>query len=379
MNKKIQKLYRSIITGNVEQNFYEKNKELINETNYRTALSYSFFAFGFCLICFLGSCLTDELKNQVEIYMVFTLVFGTELEAALLLIRKKLFLVRAYYYLVCISIYIFTIYVGVFQLPHSPSVAFFIASIVLPIPLIEKPIYSIFMTLGANIVFIACVFWRENGFAQIVKLDLIHAVAVTFLSCAFVVFTKNMLLENIQAKQLFARKAQIDKLTGVYNKETAEQLAADYILSMKLRGEYSNFALFIIDMDNFKEINDKKGHLTGDTVLEQVGKRLRTTFRSEDIVGRIGGDEFIVIMKEVGNRKLAEERAQMLIARVSEDLRELIGVNSSVSVGIVMESCQNTSYQDAFKKADMALYQAKEKGKKQFVIIDALAPEKFSH
>lgn len=69
----------------------------------------------------------------------------------------------------------------------------------------------------------------------------------------------------------------------------------------------------------------------------------------------------------------------MLTARVSEDLHELIGVNSSVSVGIVMENCQNISYQDAFKKADMALYQAKEKGKKQFVIIDALAPEKFSH
>ena len=101
--------------------------------------------------------------------------------------------------------------------------------------------------------------------------------------------------ENHTRNKELLKYAQTDALTGLYNKETTEQLT-DELLS---EDENKSHAFLILDVDCFKQINDIYGHAVGDIVLQKFGKLLKGTFREGDILGRIGGDEFGVIMKNI--------------------------------------------------------------------------------
>ena len=99
-----------------------------------------------------------------------------------------------------------------------------------------------------------------------------------------------------------------DALTGLYNKETTEQLT-DELLS---EDENKSHAFLILDVDCFKQINDIYGHAVGDIVLQKFGKLLKGTFREGDILGRIGGDEFGVIMKNIQTKDIAMKKAERI-------------------------------------------------------------------
>ncbi|MEG1894556.1 MAG: GGDEF domain-containing protein, partial [Clostridia bacterium] len=128
-------------------------------------------------------------------------------------------------------------------------------------------------------------------------------------------------------------------------------------------------ALMILDIDNFKGINDSLGHAFGDLVLIDIAAKLKTAFRDDDIVGRIGGDEFAVLMKNVSNISNVLKKGTEL----SEVFRQnYAGENGtykiSCSIGIIMLGKSGDTFETAYQKADAALYQAKKNGKDQFVL-----------
>ncbi len=167
--------------------------------------------------------------------------------------------------------------------------------------------------------------------------------------------------ENI----LLEEKSKIDLLTGCYNKISGE-LAIDEVLSDK-RG--SKYALFIIDIDNFKSINDNLGHFWGDKVLKDISRELKGIFRNDDIVVRIGGDEFVVFLKDENNIDLLSRKAKQILAAFSKTYSdEYKKFNISGSVGIAPSPSAGVTYTDLYKAADKALYQAKIQGKNQFVL-----------
>lgn len=146
-----------------------------------------------------------------------------------------------------------------------------------------------------------------------------------------------------------------DGLTGVYNK-TAFELRVEE----KLKGGRVGW-LCMIDIDNFKVINDSFGHPAGDRMLEQVGRMLCHIFPEPDLVGRVGGDEFVVFTstEDVG------ERAKSLLDMVESIVPEEEG-RISASIGIVSSSGKKKeNYQELFFRADRAMYRAKESGKNQ--------------
>lgn len=158
-------------------------------------------------------------------------------------------------------------------------------------------------------------------------------------------------------------KAQRDGMTRLYNKETAEKLIRLEIQNNNLEKQ----ALFIIDVDDFKNINDTFGHLNGDKALEYAAKNLRDTFGEEAIIGRAGGDEFIVFLKESYNGSEIIERAQILNKKFNEVcFGEENQYKMSCSIGIATNT--QDSFEELFSKADKALYKAKEKGKNTYYI-----------
>jgi len=126
-------------------------------------------------------------------------------------------------------------------------------------------------------------------------------------------------------------------------------------------------ALAIIDLDNFKEVNDRYGHLFGDAILTQVSAEISRMFRGTDVVGRIGGDEFLVFMPEIPNRDLVGERFQRLIDAIRSIMEgQTVEVPLSCSVGISFAPEHGTAYEELFQRADRALYQAKDLGKSRY-------------
>lgn len=162
---------------------------------------------------------------------------------------------------------------------------------------------------------------------------------------------------NLQAK------AQNDPLTSLYNKVTTERLITACLKS----SIGCRHALFIMDVDNFKAINDNLGHMCGDTVLHDIAPKIKKLFRGSDVVGRIGGDEFMILMKDFSSDKVVKEKAEAFCALLKQTLTgEKNDYAISGSIGIAIYPTDGSTYEELYKKADVALYHAKRFGKSNY-------------
>ena len=163
-------------------------------------------------------------------------------------------------------------------------------------------------------------------------------------------------------------KAQHDALTGVYNHGTSEDL-----IRAKLQGlsgdEAAVFSIF--DVDDFKRVNDTYGHAMGDELLKAVAEAAKGTCREEDIVGRMGGDEFVALF--VGETAPSKTQLQARLERCKEQVRDrsaALGIDPPVtlSIGVVTATAEDNSYNDIFNRADRLLYKVKKTGKDALLI-----------
>ncbi|MCI5667576.1 MAG: sensor domain-containing diguanylate cyclase [Oscillospiraceae bacterium] len=222
-----------------------------------------------------------------------------------------------------------------------------------------------------------------NGWSHVLQVDaffvnsqrnriascvLILLLVVLVSVCAVIAF-----LFRLQARADRLRtKAERDLLTDLLNKKTFES-AVENIMSHHSPGEIG--ALFIIDLDNFKAVNDTLGHMVGDQVLSGVAEEMRATFRQHDHLGRIGGDEFAVYLtfsdtSDANERHdLIQSMADRLCARIatlSEKLEQDITV--SCSIGIALDPEHGTTYDELYQSADEALYLSKNSGKNKYSV-----------
>lgn len=151
-----------------------------------------------------------------------------------------------------------------------------------------------------------------------------------------------------------------DPMTGLYSKTHAAYLAGREIS----RPAAGHNALLVIDMDNFKQVNDKLGHLIGDAVILDIALNLKQIFRKTDILGHIGGDEFMVLMRDVPHFDLVREKCCQLRDLLRKNYthnEETVSV--SASIGIALSPEHGADYQTLFANADAALYYGKKHGK----------------
>ena len=159
-------------------------------------------------------------------------------------------------------------------------------------------------------------------------------------------------------------QAERDSLTKLLNKQVATEKIKQYLNSFS---QDANCVLMIIDVDHFKYVNDQYGHMVGDSVLTQCAREIKSLFRPLDIVARIGGDEFLVLMKDTSDRELVERRCSQLIAAFRSILQPYRQADTlSCSIGAAFAPEHGTNYYDLFVAADRALYHAKDLGKNQY-------------
>ncbi len=162
------------------------------------------------------------------------------------------------------------------------------------------------------------------------------------------------------------QKAQQDALTNLFNKETTHRMIRSFL---ETEGAGGVHGLMVLDVDNFKEINDTRGHLYGDAVLAAVADKLRMQFRSTDIVGRIGGDEFLVFLKNVNSRtQLEAQAASLMQAFAASGPNKELGYHMSCSIGAAAYPEDGVGEDQLFQNADSALYRAKRQGKGRYAM-----------
>lgn len=171
--------------------------------------------------------------------------------------------------------------------------------------------------------------------------------------------------EEKQELESLKAKVNKDSVTGVYNKQTTHNLIDAYLNG---EGRGGRHALLVIDIDDFKGINDALGHRQGDAIILTLAEKMKAMFRSEDIIGRIGGDEFMVLIKNVVDMELVAEKAKNICNIFQEEINErYTDITVSNSVGIAIYGKDGMTYEDLYEAADRALYRCKDEGKGTFV------------
>ena len=158
------------------------------------------------------------------------------------------------------------------------------------------------------------------------------------------------------------KRSKTDQLTGLLNKQTTEELITS--LLEKDHKKKSKGALLMIDVDKFKHVNDTYGHIAGDRVLMAIGNIIHESFKGMDIAGRIGGDEFMVYLRDIDSSSTALQ----LAAKISDRARHLfpdepLGKCVSLSIGIALFPEHSKNFEDLYRAADKALYYVKERGR----------------
>ena len=167
------------------------------------------------------------------------------------------------------------------------------------------------------------------------------------------------LSENLKLSET---KRYTDALTGLFNRSYVQKE-----LEKSLKSDKPEGTLVLVDLDNFKKVNDSVGHLEGDLLLKKFAKILRSSFRTSDIVARLGGDEFVVLIQQNIPDDTLRWKLNYLVETVHEELEEYYKLYQlSVSVGAASITPKVSSFEELYQYADAAMYVAKQNGKDGF-------------
>lgn len=173
--------------------------------------------------------------------------------------------------------------------------------------------------------------------------------------------------EKKRAELALRKKAERDTLTGLYNKGTIEMIIRESVNRSRIHKKIC--AMMVIDIDNFKDINDTYGHHYGDYVLSQVGDILSRVYGDSIMKGRFGGDEFLVFAAGISSMEWAFQKAhQVKDVMLQAFYTHSGGFKLTFSMGIVFSEGGEETFDDLFKQADTALYEAKKNGKDQYSV-----------
>jgi len=200
--------------------------------------------------------------------------------------------------------------------------------------------------------------------AEFIALEGVLLLAVALMSLDSVRHLYRSSVDHLTTKHDLAQLARHDPLTGLPNRLLLRESFLEALQGA--RGSEDRLAIHYLDLDGFKGINDRHGHPAGDQLLLEVARRLRAALREEDVVSRLGGDEFLLVQTHVQHEDQAELLARRVIRQLSEPyLIDGTDMRVSVSVGIAMTPDYGLDLERLIACADAALYQSKARGKAQ--------------
>ena len=246
----------------------------------------------------------------------------------------------------------------VFQ-PDVPNFTFMFLLLILPQLILDRPLRIILLILGLSLFY--GILDGVCAAPAVFDIDIIHLITACLLSVAVSIYTVRLRIGNLAYTGYYAEKADTDPLTGLYNRFGAERH-----MDLNHPG-----LLVYLDLDHFKGINDRYGHTTGDRVLVATADVLRSCFRKDDILIRMGGDEFAVYARGTWNTSEIEEKMSHLRNRIDEihtedDAGNTVSITTSIGCAYAPRGC--LSLDQLIHAADTEMYHVKANGRDSFRI-----------
>lgn len=178
--------------------------------------------------------------------------------------------------------------------------------------------------------------------------------------------TVRLIKAGINAEQTIRQLSLRDPLTGLANRRFLNE--NERYLMAGARRSRTQMGLLVVDLDDFKAVNDRHGHAAGDEVLVTSAERMKGLLREADVIARIGGDEFVIVLEQVEDAEAAREVASRVVQSLSQPVPLAGGGTASIgaSVGLAMCCSSGETLDDLVRKADAALYAAKRDGKSTY-------------
>ncbi len=269
--------------------------------------------------------------------------------------------IRPVMYLAFAPILIAGVLMGTCLDPANPAVSIIIYICILPLFIMDKPWRILLYQLFFAAVFV--LFSRYFKTQEVFLSDVRYLPIYLGLGMATNVFS---LMERVESAENYVRiqhESEKDMLTGLFNRKSGEEKVRD-LFKAKVPGTFA-----ILDIDDFKAINDQYGHQTGDEVLRKVSAALNSTFRSTDVIWRLGGDEFSVFAISMVDEDTCQQRFRELNLRLQE-IRTAPASSRRISVSVGCTICMNETpvFEDVYHTSDVALYKAKKSGKGRLII-----------
>ena len=194
----------------------------------------------------------------------------------------------------------------------------------------------------------------------------------------YFVFSERDITEERKLTAQLSHQALYDSITGLANRTLMENQLAKARASVKRRGGLN--ALFLLDLDDFKGVNDTQGHLIGDELLIGVARRFESVTRPADTLCRFGGDEFLYLAEGLASIEDVEGIARRLLSALDEPFHFLdISIEQRASVGVVVWGADDSDEIDLLQNADVALYEAKRSARGTFALYEPSMHEEASH
>ena len=261
-------------------------------------------------------------------------------------------------------LYIFGIMIGVIYNTDNCSVTFVAIVIAFSILFVERP-WRI-QIVGAFFTFWMCALSVRYKAPNLALLDTLNSASFFVASCYICPYIIKGRVGGFHIRRQLEKERDLDALTEIYQRGTMTAKVESYFAEHK----NDQCAMMLIDVDDFKKINDSYGHPVGDKVLKVLARSLFLSTTGRGFCGRYGGDEFCAFYFGIQNKDEPERYVEEFISNFKEN--DFISQNGekfypTISVGVFSDS-KTRSFKELIKKADEALYEAKEKGKDGFVI-----------
>ncbi len=212
-----------------------------------------------------------------------------------------------------------------------------------------------------TITFVLCTLFYKVDYEWAWRYDVFFAIAGFGFATALGYHFRLAQIKNFTSKMRYKSLSMRDPLLeNIYNKRGYEDAIDNYLVS---KNPNVNCAFIVLDLNNFKHINDNYGHDMGDQILRCMSSTLLSLFRDSDIIGRFGGDEFIVLADGLCDEESIEKKCMYIAELIGRRAQETGAIKVFSSLGAVICEGQNVDFERLFELADEAMYEAKEQGR----------------
>ena len=336
----------------IEKDEYNAVKKDAYISNYEVWRVLHFFMSAVFGLLFLSSFTSDLMAMNRWFYLI-ALLYSVLATVAFIKLKKDSLIAQLLIYLSMSFLFLFAAVVNLNKAEYNAT-TFAVLLVLTPMFMIDKPY---FMTIELSIASAIYLIWMHGVKPDHVwQVDLVNVITFTVVGSFLNIISNALRIREFVLTRQIRIQKDTDEMTGLRNKGSLTREINEYLADETT----DKGLLLILDVDRFKSINDTYGHDAGDRVIVQLGRFLAAGFTGDEIIGRFGGDEFILFFKNTDDADTARRIAGDIVTGVSESValpneKEKL----SVSIGIALYNGIEKNYSELFKKADVALYQAK--------------------